>query len=66
MFFLSAATMEAEAGQAAADLVQQVRAQLAQRPDGMLPLSRPGVWVAGAILIGAAIVLGSLLPGPMP
>lgn len=29
----------------------------------MLPLSRPGLWVAGALLIGAAIVFGSLLPG---
>ena len=34
MFFLSAATLEPEAGQAVADLAQQVRAQLAQRPDG--------------------------------
>lgn len=29
----------------------------------MLPLSRPGLWIAGAVLIGAMIVLGSLLPG---
>jgi len=31
----------------------------------MLPLARPGVWIAGAVLIGAVIVFGSLLPGPM-
>lgn len=31
----------------------------------MLPLARPGLWITGAILIGAAIVLGSLLPGPV-
>ncbi|MBS1200814.1 MAG: hypothetical protein H6R27_1492 [Proteobacteria bacterium] len=31
----------------------------------MLPLVRQGLWIAGALLIGAAIVLGSLLPGPL-
>lgn len=29
----------------------------------MLPLARPGLWVAGAVVISAAIVFGSLLPG---
>ncbi len=31
----------------------------------MLPLARPGLWIAGALLLAAAIVVGSLLPGPV-
>ena len=31
----------------------------------MLPLARPGLWIAGALLLAAAIVAGSLLPGPV-
>lgn len=31
----------------------------------MLPLARPGLWISGAVAIGAAIALGSLLPGPV-
>ena len=31
----------------------------------MLRLARPGLWIAGALLIAAAIVVGSLLPGPV-
>jgi VanZ family protein len=31
----------------------------------MLPLARRGLWIAGAVLIGAAIAFGSLLPGPV-
>jgi VanZ family protein len=31
----------------------------------MLPLARPGLWMTGALLIALAIVVGSLLPGPV-
>ena len=31
----------------------------------MLPLARRGLWIAGALLIAAVIVVGSLLPGPV-
>ncbi len=31
----------------------------------MLPLARPGLWIAGALLLALAIVVGSLLPGPV-
>ncbi len=31
----------------------------------MLPLARPGLWVAGAVLITLVIAVGSLVPGPL-
>ncbi len=31
----------------------------------MLPLAKPGLWLAGAAAIALAIALGSLLPGPL-
>ena len=31
----------------------------------MLPLSRPALWITGAVLLALAIVGGSLLPGPV-
>jgi VanZ family protein len=31
----------------------------------MLTLARPGLWIAGACLLCVAIVVGSLLPGPL-
>jgi len=31
----------------------------------MLPLARPALWVMGALLLALAIVVGSLLPGPV-
>lgn len=31
----------------------------------MLPLARPALWIAGAVLLALAIVFGSLLPGPV-
>jgi VanZ family protein len=31
----------------------------------VLPLAHPRLWVSGALLLAAGIVVGSLLPGPM-
>ena len=31
----------------------------------MLPLARPGLWIAGALLLALVIVIASLLPGPV-
>lgn len=31
----------------------------------MLPLARPALWITGAVLLASAIVVGSLLPGPV-
>lgn len=31
----------------------------------MLPLARPGLWIAGACALCVLIIVGSLLPGPL-